>query len=156
MWLTDSMTKYDDASWHYGGTYPGDLPDEAAATHIGMFLAWCLLNGYGDDEAVDDWSDELGELRARRITPGRFLLSAMDGKFIGEDLTDAGNAFTLAYYEGKDHDSRYVDDFVAAFDTNTTDIYRVPDTWEVFDRIAERISARHAAWIEAGRPRFIV
>ena len=32
--------KYDDASWHYEGAYPADLPPEAGATHIGMFLAW--------------------------------------------------------------------------------------------------------------------
>ena len=150
------MKKYDDASWHYGGNYPKDLPDEAAATHIGMFLAWCLLNGYADDEGAEDWADEFEDLRARRTTPGMFLINAMDEKFISDDLADEGNAFTIAYYEGDNNDSRYVDDFVAAFDTNTTDIYRVPDTWEVFDQMAKRISARHTAWLEAGRPRFIV
>ncbi|RML48695.1 DUF7832 domain-containing protein [Pseudomonas avellanae] len=31
--------KYDDASWHYNGNFPSDLPDTAGATHIGMFLA---------------------------------------------------------------------------------------------------------------------
>ena len=31
--------KYDDASWHYGGDFPKDLPIEAGATHTGMFLA---------------------------------------------------------------------------------------------------------------------
>ncbi|WP_265102660.1 hypothetical protein [Acinetobacter sp. 'aerobic (ED)'] len=35
--------KYDDASWHYGGDFPADLPQEAGATHIGMFLTWMLL-----------------------------------------------------------------------------------------------------------------
>jgi len=39
--------KYDDASWHYGGDFPDDLPDEAGATHTGMFLAWALLSGLG-------------------------------------------------------------------------------------------------------------
>ncbi|MGN6118448.1 MAG: DUF7832 domain-containing protein, partial [Rhodanobacter sp.] len=37
--------KYDDASWHYGGDFPKDLPDEAGATHTGMFVAWALLSG---------------------------------------------------------------------------------------------------------------
>jgi hypothetical protein len=32
--------KYDDASWHYGGDFPADLPREAGSTHIAMFLAW--------------------------------------------------------------------------------------------------------------------
>ena len=30
------MAKYDDASWHYGGDFPDDLPEENGATHIGM------------------------------------------------------------------------------------------------------------------------
>lgn len=37
--------KYDDASWHVGGDFPKELPPEAGATHIGMFAAWCMLNG---------------------------------------------------------------------------------------------------------------
>ena len=35
--------KYDDASWHYDGNFPADLPDEAGATHIGMFLCWIIM-----------------------------------------------------------------------------------------------------------------
>ncbi|WP_262497415.1 DUF7832 domain-containing protein [Pedobacter caeni] len=30
------MAKYDDASWHYGGDFPKDLPQINGATHIGM------------------------------------------------------------------------------------------------------------------------
>lgn len=146
------MTKYDDASWHYGGAYPEDLPDEAAATHIGMFVAWCLLNGFAGGEV----EGELTELQEREVTPGAFLMQVLDEKFVSDDLTDDGNAFAVAYYVGKDNDSRYVDDYLAAFQTSTTDIYRVPDTWEVFDRVADRISARHNAWIAVGRPRYIV
>jgi hypothetical protein len=36
---------YDRADAHYGGNFPSDLPPEAGATHIGMFLAWVILNG---------------------------------------------------------------------------------------------------------------
>lgn len=148
--------KYDDASWHYGGDFPAGLPPAAGATHIGMFLAWCLLNGYVSDETADEWGDELQDLRERRVTPGSFLIGAMDEKFISDDLNDEGNAFAVAYYEGKDNDSKYVDDYVATFDTSAAEIYGVTDTWEAFDKIAERISARHTAWIEAGRPQFII
>ena len=64
------IVKYDDASWHYGGTYSSDLPPEAAATHIGMFLAWCLLQGMGSDELRDDYGPELKKLATRKLTPG--------------------------------------------------------------------------------------
>ncbi|MEV7973469.1 hypothetical protein [Cellulomonas sp. NPDC089187] len=151
-----TVTKYDDASWHYGGTYPDDLPDDAAATHIGMFLAWCLFSGFASDDAAQELSGELQELRDRLTTPGKFLIEAMDEKFISADLNEEGNAFTVAYYEGKDNDSRYVGDFLAAFGTSVADIYRVPDTWEVFERLAPMISQRYANWIAAGRPQFIV
>jgi len=40
--------KYDDASWHSEGDFPGDLRAEAGATHIGMFFAWLMLNGMGE------------------------------------------------------------------------------------------------------------
>jgi hypothetical protein len=37
--------KYDDASWHYGGDFPTDLPRKAGSTHIALFLACAVLNG---------------------------------------------------------------------------------------------------------------
>jgi len=48
--------KYDDASWHYDGEFPADLPPEAGATHIGMYLAWCLLNELAGPLYTDDFS----------------------------------------------------------------------------------------------------
>lgn len=149
------MTKYDDASWHSEGTYPADLPADAAATHIGMFVAWCLLHGYAGEDLVEDASEQLQALEDRSITPGRFIIGAMDATFTSDDLNDEGNAFTVAYYAGEDDDSRYVDDYVALFDSDTAEIYRVPDTWDTFDRLAPRIQERHSAWMAAGRPRFI-
>ena len=50
--------KYDDASWHYGGDFPKDLPIEAGGTHIGMFFAWAVSSGLGGDMHVVDSPDE--------------------------------------------------------------------------------------------------
>ncbi len=36
------MIKYDGVSCHYEGDFPTDLPNDAGATHIGIFLAWML------------------------------------------------------------------------------------------------------------------
>ncbi|WZB61364.1 hypothetical protein WJ970_29215 [Achromobacter xylosoxidans] len=58
--------KFDDASWHYEGDYPADLPESAAATHIGMFLAWALLHGMAGEELIDDSARGAG----RFATPG--------------------------------------------------------------------------------------
>jgi hypothetical protein len=51
--------KYDDASWHYGGDFPKDLDDMAGATHIGMFVAWCLLNGLGGALHTEEFPEDL-------------------------------------------------------------------------------------------------
>lgn len=151
------MTKYDDASWHYGGAYPEGLPKGSAGTHIGMFVVWCLLN----DLAGEEWQEpgsalELNNLRSRRVTPGRLLMTVLDEKFVSDELSADGNAFTIAYYEGKEGDSRYVDDYLATFNTSVSDIYRVGDTWDAYEQIAPLIAERYQHWCEAGRPKFIV
>ncbi|PTR24912.1 hypothetical protein C8K36_107168 [Rhodococcus sp. OK519] len=146
------MTTYDDADWHYGGDFPDDLPNEAGATHIGMFATWCLLTGFAG-ESVED---ELEPLDSREITPGAFLMTVLDEKFVSDDLTADGNAFAVAYYAGQNEDSRYLDDYVDAFDTTADEIYRVEDSWETYDVIAERIGARFHEWMDAGRPQYVV
>lgn len=145
------MTKYDDADWHYGGEFPEDLPNAAGGTHIGMFAAWCLLGGF----AGEDIADELDPLESRELTPGQFLMDVLDEKFVSDDLTADGNAFAVAYYQGEDDNSRFIADYLAEFDTTAAQLYHVPDTWEVYDRIADRIDARFRAWADAGRPHFV-
>ena len=148
------VVKYDDASWHYGGTYPDDLPPEAASTHIGMFLAWCLLQGFGSDELAEDFGPEAKKLAQRKLTPGALLL-VMDEKFCSDALNDEGNAFTLAYYQGKNHDARYIDDYFEAFGVEESTIYGVPDTWKNYDTLAKFMARRYAGWMKAGRPKYL-
>ncbi|UNQ39418.1 hypothetical protein MPC38_22510 [Prescottella equi] len=145
------MTQYDDADWHYGGDFPDDLPQAAAGTHIGMFVAWCLLTGFAS-EGVED---RLEPLETRETTPGAFLTKVLDERFASDDLTADGNAFAVAYYAGRGDDSRYLDDYCDEFDTTAEEIYRVEDTWETYDRIADRIGDRFHAWLDSGRPQFV-
>jgi hypothetical protein len=91
--------KYDDASWHYGGKFPKDLPAEAGATHTGMFVAWALLNGLAGEIYSTDFPDEIPKLVSRSLTPGRFFLEACDGKFTDDDLNEEGNAFAQACFD---------------------------------------------------------
>ena len=70
--------KYDDASWHYGGDFPAELPRSAGATHIGVFVAWALLHGLAGDIHLREFSEPLAQLRERKITPGQFLIDACD------------------------------------------------------------------------------
>ena len=135
--------KYDDASWHYGGDFPNDLPPKAGATHIGMFVVWCILNGLGGEVHFEDPAPLLPKLRARSITPGDYFTKACDEKFTDEDLTDEGNAFAANYYEFED--GNYIHDYERILGEHTHTLYHVEDTWENFDKLASVIRNRYLA-----------
>lgn len=139
--------KYDDASWHYGGDFPPDLPNEAGATHMAMFVAWAVLNGFASELHVVEEPQDLARLQAREITPAKWFVAACDEKFTDEDLNDAGNAFARQYYgdERGMHggEMSYLNDYSALFADFET-LYHVPDSWETFDRLAPTVSGRLA------------
>ena len=136
--------KYDDASWHYGGDFPSDLPLEAGATHIGMFLAWALLSDLAGEIHTEDFPEGLEALRTRSVTPGAFFLEYCDGKFTDEDLSDKGNAFAVEYFnlEG----GRYLKDYEEILGGSLPSLYHVPDTWHNFDLLKPTLDSRFAEW----------
>jgi hypothetical protein len=134
--------KYDDASWHYGGDFPTDLPREAGATHIAMFLAWAVLNGLASDYHKVDSTAELAQLRAREVTPGAWFIRTCDEKFTDEDLSDEGNSFATVYYGDG---GSYLDDYSHTF-PNGSSLYHVEDSWVSFDALAPVIAGRLRAW----------
>jgi hypothetical protein len=135
--------KYDDASWHYGGTFPGDLPQEAGATHIGMYLTWAVLAGLASTELSAQITRQLSQLKARAITPGAFVL-VREGKFTDADLNDEGNAFTRSYFDLEI--GSFLDDYEATLGKNVADLYYVEDTWENFDRLKPVLDRRLKEW----------
>ncbi|MEK7949180.1 DUF7832 domain-containing protein [Luteolibacter soli] len=140
--------KYDDMSWHSGGDFPADLPPEAGATHTGMFVAWCLLNGLGGELHTEEFPDTLEKLRERKLTPGGFLIEACDGKFTDEDLGSEGNAFTEAYFDFST--GEYLADYEGCLGAPGGSLYAVPDTWDNFDKLAPVISNRFESWKKHG------
>ncbi|KPY94905.1 Uncharacterized protein ALO36_04656 [Pseudomonas syringae pv. tomato] len=148
--------KYDDASWHYNGNFPSDLPSAAGATHIGMFLAWMLLNKLASEELLEDAESEVAALTKRELTGSAFVISMLDEKLTDQEFNDIGNAFALAYYEGLNNDSRYIDDYLLAFSVTQDEVYSVPDTWANFDKLSPLMDARFAEWQAMGKPEYIV
>lgn len=134
--------KYDDASWHYGGDFPSDLPHEAGATHIGMFVAWALLNGIGGEIHLEDNPEALEKLRQRTIKPGQYFISQCDEKFTDEDLSERGNAFAKAYYLARDPKPNYFEDYGATLGESNRSLYYIADTWENYDRVSAIIQKR--------------
>ncbi|WP_416056197.1 hypothetical protein [Stenotrophomonas maltophilia] len=138
--------KYDDANWHSDGDFPSDLPPEAGATHIGMYLAWLLLQGMAGEELLDDMQEELAALTRRAMTPGKFVL-VCDGKLVDDMISDEANAFTAEYYDMEN--GLYLDDYEDTLGDDVPDLYHVADTWENFDRLAPVIAERFATWQSA-------
>jgi hypothetical protein len=140
--------KYDDASWHYGGDFPKDLPDEAGATHSGMFLAWALLSGLAGEFHTEEMPDGIAALRERSTTPGKFFLDYCDGKFTDEDLNVEGNAFASAYF---DFDKgKYLADYEALLLGTLPSLYHVPDSWSTYELIRPILDQRLAEWRSGG------
>ena len=140
---------YDRADWHYGGDFPPELPRECGGTHIGIFLAWVILNGLEGEVHREAFSNELRKVRSRLMTGRQFLMDVCDEKFNDEDLNDEGNAFARDYYLGEDGKGygRYLDDYTKVLAAKCLrSFYHVEDTWENYDRLAPVIDRRFAQW----------
>lgn len=146
--------KYDDASWHYEGDYPQNLPDECAATHIGMYIAWCIDNNRMSEEIMEDYEEEIMAIKSRKITGAAFVIKAMDEKFTSDDLDEKMIGFTNDYYESDTaFEYSYFEDYCYVFDTlakkkgvDYDTIYYIEDTWENYQLINEIITRRYLLW----------
>ena len=153
------MTKYDDASWHYGGDFPEGLPEKNGATHTGMFLNWCVANDLVSEELKEDSYDEIEKLKRREMTGAEFILESMDGKFSEYDLNDMGNAFARDYYVDEtdfaDKFSSFATDYINLFDSIAEEsdfeyetFYHIEDTYENYDLMKQIICHRFMEWKE--------
>lgn len=136
--------KYDDMSWHTEGDFPSDLSPDASCTHIGMFLAWALLNNMASDEHLRDFQSSIEKLRRREITPGEYLRNNCDGKLTIEELNAASNQFANHYYDMSN--GAYIRDYENLLSTNLPSTYHVADSWEAYDKLEIVLSQRFAEW----------
>ncbi|KSV75943.1 hypothetical protein N185_15975 [Sinorhizobium sp. GW3] len=67
-----------------------------------MFVAWAVLNGLAGEIITGEFATDVQSLQSREQTPGAWLLSVCDGKFVDEYLSDEGNRFSLDYYGDDD------------------------------------------------------
>ena len=115
-----------------------------------MFVAWAFLSGLAGELHVSDFPDDISKLASRSLTPGKAFLESCDGKFTDEDLNAEGNAFTMAYFQDFAK-GLYLADYDAILGKGMADLYRVPNTWENFDRLRPILDRRFAEW-KAGEP----
>ncbi|QEQ96668.1 hypothetical protein [Neptunomonas concharum] len=136
--------KYDDASWHYGGDFPSDLPIENGAIHIGMFVTWCLLNNLAGSIHTDQFPEALKELKLRKTTPTNWFLNNCDEKFTDEDLNQIGNQFAQKYYDSED--AIFYSDYEAALGNDLETLYHAPDSWETYEKLEPVFQKRFKEW----------
>lgn len=151
------MAKYDDASWHYEGDFPEDLPAESAATHIGMFLTWCIDNDLISEFQNAHREEDIQKIKNRKLTGAEFLIHNCDEKLTDGDLNDLGNDFAKDYYE-EDTDfsakfGNYLDDYTSTFDQNADQndfeyetFYHVENTFENYEILKPIIDKRLEEW----------
>jgi hypothetical protein len=135
---------YDRADWHSGGNYPEGLPPENGGTHIGMFLAWVIINYLEGDELRECATESIQRVRTRQMTGREFFLKECDGKLWDVDLNDACNGFAKYYYSTPDF--LYLKDYEREFKLDAPTIYHIDDIWANYERIAAVISRRYEEW----------
>ena len=143
------MATIDRMDYHYGGNFPKDLEYVCAGTHIGMYLAWIILNNLENPKLHEGAKNEIELLKKREITGREFLISNLDEKFLDSDLNEEGLAFTKSYYLNGDDYGEFIDNYISIFADdikNKDSIYGVEDTWENYDNIEPLIAKKYIEW----------
>ena len=142
---------YDRANFDYS-TEADPLPKGHAATHIGMFLAWAVINELHSDFLRDHYEELLAKLRRREITGRQFFEAACSERFSERDLNEEGNAFAQHYYvDETGKRGAYFADYKKVLTAGLPSFWHVADTWENYEKIAAVISRRYEEWKNPSR-----
>lgn len=134
---------YDKAEWHSGGDYPHDLPQNAAYTHIGMYLGWLIETNLVSKEFINETQAEIQKFKSKRTT-GAKVLGSWDGTLIDDMLSKEGNAFSKFYYVSKP--SLYFEDYANILVRNLPTVYHVTDSWENYEKLKKIITKKYKLW----------
>ena len=142
---------YDRANFDYS-TEADPLPKGHAATHVGMFLAWAVINELHSDFLRDHYEELLAKLRRREITGRQFFEAACSERFSERDLNEEGNAFAQHYYvDETGKRGAYFADYKKVLAAGLPSFWHVANTWENYEKIAAVISRRYEEWKNPSR-----
>jgi hypothetical protein len=139
--------KYDDAEIYFMHFENDDLPNEAGATHIGMFMAWAIIHNLVSEDFQEEAAEEIEKVKSREITGRDLVVDVCDCKLLDEELNEEGNEFATWYYETK-----YIKDYYQVFEITgdtTVKFCSVEDKWENFDKLAPVLDKRFDEWKKA-------
>jgi len=132
--------KYDDASWHYGGDFPEDSPQEYGGTHIALFMKWCFIKGWAGEEHMLDAKNDVEKVIASEMSATEFFFKYCDGKLTNEDFTAEGNEFAKSYYAEND---LYLSDYGDLF---FEEMYITSEQEHDFDKLSKLIEERYISF----------
>jgi hypothetical protein len=145
---------YDRADFDYS-TEEEPLPKGHAATHIGMFLAWAVLNGLENDFHRQHSAEALAKLRRREITGRQFFEAVCNGRFTERELSVEGNDFAEYYYSNQAGErGPYFEDYRKVLVAGLPSFWHVADTWDNYEKLAPIISRRFQHWKNPPRKRW--
>jgi len=137
---------YDRADFDYS-TEQDPLPKGHAAIHIGMFLAWAVMNNLENDWHKHRSAALLQKLRNREITGKQFFEAACGDRFSERDLSPEGNEFAEFYYiDNAGHRGTYFEDYKKTLAARAHSFWHVEDTWANYDQLAPLLTKRFLQW----------
>lgn len=128
--------KYDDASWHAGGDFPEDSPEQYGGTHIALFLRWCFIRGWASDLHLQGEREDTRRVIDGTLSATEYLFKYCDGQLTELDLNEEGNAFAAQYYGD---DGLYLEDYAEHFSEL---MYVAPESAHDFDKFCAVLDAR--------------
>jgi hypothetical protein len=145
---------YDRADFDYS-TEEQPLPKGHAATHIGLFLAWAIMNGLENDWHHQHSAGLLDRVRRREITGRQFFEAACREQFTEKDLSVEGNEFAEYYYrDSAGERGPYFEDYRKTLAKGLPGFWHVTDSWENYDKLAPVITRRYQEWKNPPRKRW--
>ncbi len=76
-----------------------DIPEINGANHISAFLRWMIDHDMINEEFLDYFDDEFGQIGEGELDVRDFLMSSLDGELNKELFTDEGRDFSGYYYD---------------------------------------------------------
>ncbi len=130
---------YDDAAFHQGAPafLTKRLNPHNGGTHIGMYLAWIILNRLESFKLRQVAASPVEEVRSKQLTGREFLFAHCEGRLTSDALNTEAQAFTEFYYE-----TQYLHDYDAILVSKATGTYTVADSWANYERLAKVMDQR--------------
>ena len=134
----------DNLTWHANSSeYPPDVPRENGCTHIGVFLAWAIINNLVSEQFLNTHGDLIEQVRHKKITGRELLLKACNAEIQENDFNEEGQQFVKNYYNS----DKYINDYAKTIGTaHISTVYHVVDSWKSYDFITKKIDQRYSDW----------